>query len=115
MKILASQHLSQGPAEKAETRRRRIKKLLFLIVFSASHGCFSQVISTFAGGGTVLGDGGPATAAMLIGDGGVVSDRLGNIYYADGSHNRIRKMNVRMNKFIRFDTGWAGAAGVGRS
>jgi trimeric autotransporter adhesin len=48
-------------------------------------------ISTFAGGG--VGDGGPATSARLNSPASVIKDAAGNIYIADGSHHRIRKVN----------------------
>ena len=50
-------------------------------------------ISTVAGGGSSgLGDGGAATAAQLLGPWGVALDRAGNLYIADTSNNRIRKV-----------------------
>ena len=53
----------------------------------------SGVISTIAGGGTGgLGDGGPATSATLFAPEGIVLDSLGNLYIADYSNNRIRKV-----------------------
>jgi uncharacterized protein (TIGR03437 family) len=52
-------------------------------------------ISTIAG--TLLpgfsGDGGPASSASLFLPGGVAADSSGNIYIADISNNRIRKIN----------------------
>jgi trimeric autotransporter adhesin len=48
-------------------------------------------ISTFAGDG--VGDGGPATSARLNSPASVIKDATGNIYIADGSHHRIRKVN----------------------
>ena len=54
----------------------------------------SGIISTFAGGGIVLGDGGPATAAKLRGPYGVAIDAIGNLYIADANNNRVRKVNT---------------------
>ena len=51
------------------------------------------IITTIAGGGTVLGDGGPATSAALSNPLGIVSDGLSNLYIADNVHNRIRKVS----------------------
>jgi uncharacterized protein (TIGR03437 family) len=48
------------------------------------------VISTVAGGGTSLGDGGPATSAQLSFPQGVAVDSSGNLYIGDFS--RIRKV-----------------------
>ena len=52
------------------------------------------VITTVAGTGTggFSGDGGAATAAQLNEPEGVALDRLGNLYIADTSNNRIRKV-----------------------
>jgi sugar lactone lactonase YvrE len=52
-------------------------------------------ISTVAGNGSsgYSGDGGPATSASLYNPSGVAIDRLGNIYIADTSNNRIRRVD----------------------
>jgi uncharacterized protein (TIGR03437 family) len=52
------------------------------------------IITTFAGNGNFgfSGDGGPATAASLNGPSGVFADALGNLYIADTSSDRIRKV-----------------------
>lgn len=56
----------------------------------------SGVISTVAGNGMVgnIGDGGPATAAMLDHPNGVVLDKNGNIYIADVGNHNIRKVHT---------------------
>jgi sugar lactone lactonase YvrE len=51
------------------------------------------IITTVAGGGSVLGDNGPATSALLNYSAGVAVDGSGNIYIADSSSNRIRKVS----------------------
>lgn len=55
----------------------------------------SGVISTVAGSGSTspLGDGGSATAAGLSNPNDVAVDGAGNLYIADTSHNRVRKVN----------------------
>jgi trimeric autotransporter adhesin len=60
----------------------------------------SYTITTFAGGGASLGDGGPATSAQLyLGPapsalaGGVAVDSAGNLYIADTNNNRVRKVS----------------------
>ena len=55
------------------------------------------IVTTFAGNGIsgYSGDGGPATAASIsFGPGGIVFDRAGNLYLADGNNNRIRKIDT---------------------
>ena len=53
------------------------------------------IITTIAGSGSYGfgGDGGPATAALLHNPTSVCSDVLGNVYIADQSNHRIRKVN----------------------
>ena len=69
-----------------DTNNHRIRKV------TASTG----VISTVAGNGNYLylGDGGQATAAGLHNPVGVAVDGSGNLYIADTSNNRIRKVAV---------------------
>ncbi len=54
------------------------------------------IISSFAGTGTLgfSGDGGPATAAQLKTPAGITFDDSGNLYIADRSNQRIRKINT---------------------
>ncbi len=51
----------------------------------------SGIISTIAGTGLPVfsGDGGPATAAGVIGPGGICRDGAGNLYYCDGASSSI--------------------------
>ena len=53
----------------------------------------SGIITTFAGGGSGLGDGGSATSAMLYGPRGVAVDGSGNVYIADLGNSRVRKVD----------------------
>jgi len=70
----------------ADSYNERIRKV------TASTG----VITTVAGNGTAgySGDGGPATSAELSSPAGVALDSSGNIYIADLSNSRIRKVTV---------------------
>ena len=53
------------------------------------------VLSLVAGNGTVgfSGDNGLATSAQLDGPTGVAVDSAGNVYFADGGKNRIRRVS----------------------
>jgi len=53
-------------------------------------------ITTIAGNGVkgYSGDGGPATAANLATPLGMAMDSLGNLYFADGDNNRIRRVGL---------------------
>jgi len=53
----------------------------------------SQNITTFCGNGS-LGDGGPATSAILSPLNGVTGDALGNLYIGDSGSNLLRKVNT---------------------
>lgn len=54
------------------------------------------IINSVAGNGIAgfSGDGGPATSAMLNGPSGVAFDYNGNVYIADGSNFRVRKVHI---------------------
>ena len=60
----------------------------------------TQIITTVAGGGTVpsgtdgLGDGGPATRALLNGPSDVAVDAAGNLFISDSMHGLIRKVDA---------------------
>jgi hypothetical protein len=54
------------------------------------------IISTIAGTGVAgyLGDGGPASAAKINAPMGICQDTAGNIYFADQSNQRVRKIDA---------------------
>jgi hypothetical protein len=53
------------------------------------------LVTTIAGNGTYgFSDNRPATAAMLKSVYGLVGDTKGNIYFSDGSNNRVRKITT---------------------
>jgi uncharacterized protein (TIGR03437 family) len=65
----------------ADTRNGRIRKV-----------SPSGTISTVAGGGSALGDGGPATSASLKYPIAVAVDATGDVYIADNQDYRVRKV-----------------------
>jgi uncharacterized protein (TIGR03437 family) len=73
-----------------KSMRRWVWMAMGLTVF-----CHGQVISTVAGNGinASTGDGGPALNASFHPN-GLTVDLLGNIYIADQTHNRIRKVDT---------------------
>ena len=56
----------------------------------------SGIISTVAGTGVngYSGDNGPATSAVLNIPGAIFVDGVGNVFFADGNNNRVRKINT---------------------
>ena len=73
---------SSGNIYIADTGNGRLRKIT------------SGNISTVAGGGSSLGDGGLATAAQLNVPRGVAVDSSGNIYITDTNGHRVRKVMV---------------------
>src|SRR5215475_11644835 len=70
---------------------RRFAGLALLIFAGTAPGqSYPYVLRTFAGT-FPLGDGGPATQALLSGPNAVVTDTSGNIYVLDSTNYRIRK------------------------
>ena len=71
------------------------------------------IVSTVAGGGTTLGDNGPATAAALHFQGMHV-DSAGNIYIADAYNFRLRKVDATTGIITTIaGTGTSGSTGNG--
>lgn len=72
------------------------------------------IISTIAGGGTVIpGDGGPAVSAHLDPQ-GLATDSAGNLYIADRDNHRIRKVDRRNGTISTVaGTGVSGLSGDG--
>ncbi len=70
----------------ADGGNQRVRKVAIL----------TGVITTIAGNGTAgySGDGGPATNAALNYPSGIAVDSTGNVYIADQSNNRIRKVTA---------------------
>ena len=78
----------------------------------------SGIITTGAGGGSTLGDGGQATAAKIGSPRGLALDASGNIYVCDlnatGSGHRVRFINMTTGIITTFaGTGTTGNAGDG--
>ena len=75
----------------------------------------SGTITTVAGTGTAgfSGDGGPATSAQLNFPVGVAVDGSGNLYIADSTNNRVRKVDGSGTITTVAGTGTAGFSGDG--
>lgn len=91
-----------------------MKKVLFLtsVILILSSICECQIINTIAGGGSSgLGDGGPATAAIIVFPWGSSFDKQGNFYFADGGDHRVRKIDTFGMIYTVAGTGVAGYNG----
>ncbi len=75
----------------------------------------AQQVTTFAGNGsaTFSGDGGPAAQAALNTPDYVATDLAGNVYIADQSNNRVRKVDSKGIITTVAGTGAAGFSGDG--
>ncbi|MFD0712155.1 S-layer homology domain-containing protein [Paenibacillus sp. GCM10027626] len=108
--------------------RKRIKKLMasvlaFLLITSVVpelsggkvHAASGYTINTAAGIGTngYSGDGGPATLAELYNPSGVAIDSSGNLYIADSSNHRVRKVDASGKISTIAGTGTGGYSGDG--
>jgi RHS repeat-associated protein len=71
------------------------------------------IISTVAGGGSSLGDGGPATSARLSNPSDVQLGPEGSLYIADNGHRRIRRVDPAGIITTVAGTGTAGFSGDG--
>jgi uncharacterized protein (TIGR03437 family) len=73
------------------------------------------IITTVAGNGTPGsgGDGGPATSASLFAPAGVAVDAAGNLYIADPTVGRVRKVDTSGNISTVAGTGTVGYSGDG--
>ena len=92
----------------------RCSLLTLAAVLAAAAPAWAQtdwIIETVAGGGSSLGDGGAATAALLNGPYGVALDRAGNLYIAEWHNHRIRKVDSDGNISTVAGTGTAGFSG----
>jgi hypothetical protein len=73
----------------------------------------STGVYTIAGGGSSLGDGGPATSAQLSGPIAVVIDGLGNLYISEQNSHRIRRVAAVSGGFVQSGTVMQSAARSG--
>jgi len=112
-----------GPATAAQLNNPRGLALDSASLYMAEHGnnrvrrvdLATGTITTFAGTGVAGfgGDGGPATAAHFIRPIGVAL-RSGNIYIADTTNNRVRRVDLATGTITTFaGTGVAGFGGDG--
>ena len=96
------------------SRKHYALSLLFA-AFAVSPRSQAQVITTFAGNGTVgyNGDSGIAYHAELNGCTGLAVDGAGNVYIADKNNNVVRKVNTSGIITTFAGTGTAGYSGNG--
>jgi sugar lactone lactonase YvrE len=97
---------SQGNIYIADTYNNRVRKVTIS----------TGIISTIAGTGTAgyNGDGISATSAQLNNPFGITLDSSGNVYIADASNNRIRKITISTGIITTIaGTNTAGSAGDG--
>jgi trimeric autotransporter adhesin len=88
--------------------KRLLLTLLLLPVFA-----HAQIITTIAGGGTILGDGGPATAASFTNPHFLAFDKFGSLFISDFMGCRVRKIDVAGIITTVVGTGIAGVIGDG--
>jgi RHS repeat-associated protein len=86
------------PTERASCLARDAEGNLYLCsgnhILKVTPGGTITVVAGQTIGGGLLGDGGPATAAMLYQPRGVAIDRQGNLYIADTNNHVIRKVDT---------------------
>jgi sugar lactone lactonase YvrE len=99
---------SQGNLYLAEVQNSDIRKI-------DTNGIITTVAGTHQAG--FAGDGGAATSAQLNGPADVRVDAAGNLYIADSSNNRIRKVNAAgtISTIAGGDYGYAGDGGLASS
>jgi len=73
----------------------------------------TRIITTVAGNGFTVGDGGAATLATLCSPLGIATDRSGNVYIADICDNMVRKVNTSGIISTVAGNGTAGYSGDG--
>jgi len=90
----------------------RIALVISVLALALNGQTPGYVITTVAGSGWI-GDGGPATQAILRQPGGVAADGNGNIYIAETGGHRVRKMDRTGAITTLAGTGVAGFSGDG--
>jgi sugar lactone lactonase YvrE len=97
---------ASGSLYVAENGANRVRKI------DAATGIITTVVGTGSAGGS--GDGGLAIEAQLNAPQGVTVDRSGNLYIADSSNGRVRKVDARYGTITTVaGTGVLGSSGDG--
>ena len=91
---------------------RNLFAIPFWLVFAVNAQPSGYLISTAAGSGWI-GDGGPATLAILRQPGGIAADNRGNVYIAETGGHRVRKLDRSGVITTVAGTGVAGFSGDG--
>ena len=104
----------KGSSPSRRERRRLLVGAAIVLLFAGGRTACGQVITTVAGTGSAgySGDGAAATAAQLTYPSGVAVDRAGNLYIADSSNQRIRKVTADVISTVA-GTGNQGYSGDG--
>ena len=99
---------------KTDKMKKHLLSLLAITMMIATT-IQAQTITTIAGNGTsgYSGDGGKATSAEISSAIDLAVDSLGNVYFADASNNRIRKITPNGIISTFAGTGVAGYSGDG--
>jgi DNA-binding beta-propeller fold protein YncE len=91
---------------------------VLLLTIGTLFTCPAFLSAVGPGSGSFAGDGGPATEARLNNPRGVAVDRAGNLYIADSSNDRIRRVDGKTGVITTVigsgERGFAGDAGPAR-
>jgi hypothetical protein len=71
-----------------------MKPILLVFICLLSLSVKSQIITTIAGQGTSFADGIPATTAKFSNVSYTIFDKIGNLYFSNGSDHKIRKIDT---------------------
>jgi DNA-binding beta-propeller fold protein YncE len=112
--------LGPYPALRILLRRMVVSNrlLAFALIGASILGGPSSLKAVGPGGGSFAGDGGPATEARLNNPRGIAVDKAGNLYIADSSNDRLRRVDRQSGVISTLvgsgERGFAGDGGPAR-